>query len=604
MHVKTIVGITMTLLLATGLFAAFPIIGSPGWDGEIHIAVVGPRGWVQMEGLWVGTTIAADLVNLGPNGVDDGGDGDDGIVVGGSNYKIVLKDVDSHAVPTPEPTLGWADLLAALEPPFSADFVIGGFRTECVAPMVANFKTYAKNKNDTTGRAPIWFICGASTDELIDHPDTVTYPDTVRSDYLRGRYMFRNTPMNGTSLFKQLGLGILRSYVLPSRLFPMYGAPVKTYIIAEDLTWTLGMCIALAGNDFFPSPPYPVYPSPPSPFSVLGPQCDVVGVARTNPATGEGIDAAFDQIDSLNARLIIHLYSALTGVQVLTTYRDRLTNAVMVGINVESQRQEFWNTSSQKCEYEAFLNTLGTQTNVNPTASPLSTEELWWEYYDQSDDILTAFYGAPTAKSYPVYTMWGSYGVIMELDTIIEGHGAWPISTDHNVNPDLVSLIEQYDETTNGIVGKFKYTGPNPNYPYLGTGGNPTGKGTLHDLYCHPEIYTPNWPTGYVRSLITQWQLNSTGGGEAQVIWPQDQAYSRRYQIPDWVYDLETDLSFDGLVDIDDVMMPALGFGAVPGSPKWDIEADFSADGLIDIDDVIVVALDFGEFAPVWPLPM
>jgi hypothetical protein len=601
MKVKTIVGITMTLFLVTGLFAALPIIASPGWDGEIHIAVVGPRGWCQMEGLWVGTNIAADLINLGPNGVDDGGDGDDGIVVGGSNYKVVLKDVDSHAVPTPEPTLGWADLLAALEPPFSADFVIGGFRTECVAPMVAEFKTYAKNKNDTTGRAPIWIIAGASTDELIDHPDTVTYPDTVRSDYLRGRYVFRNTPMNGTTLFKQLGLGILRSYILPNRLFPMYGAPVKTYIIAEDLTWTASMCYALAGSDWYPYPGVP--PSPPSPYSFLGTQCEVVGIARTNPATGAGIAAAFDDIDDLNARLIIHIYSAVTGVQVATTYRDRLTNAVMVGINVESQRQEFWNTSDNKCEYESFLNTLGTQTNINPTASPLSTAELWSEYYDQSDDILTAFYGTPTGKSYPVYTMWGAYGAMMELDTIIEAHGAWPISTDHNVNPDLVSLIEQYDETTNGIVGNFKYTGPNSNYPYLGTGGNPTGKGTLHDLYCHAEVYTPTWPTGYSRSLITQWQ-NRSGEGEAAVIWPQDQAYSKRYQIPPWVYDLETDLTFNGVVDLADVMIPAIIFGSQPGFPNWNIEADFTADGLVDLQDIIVIAVAFGAYAPTWPLPM
>jgi len=596
MKAKTVTGIMMTMLLATTLLAFVPIRGSPGWDGEIHIAVVGPQGWIQWDGQWVGCVLARDLVNLGPNGVDNGGDGDDGIVIGGLNYKVVLQPVDSAAVPEPNPTQGWTNLKAALDAPFSADYVIGGFRTECVGPMRLNFIDYADNKNDTTGYAPIWYIAGASTDELIDCGGTGKCGGTcTRCNYGKGRYMFRNTPMNGTYLFKQLGLGIIRSYVLPSRLYPMYGSgsqgPVKTALVMEDLTWTYGMMFALAGNGtgalpgsvYFPTipgvGPNPYY-SPPSPYSVLGPQAQVVAVHRTHPLTPDFI-SVFNNIDAKNARLIIQIYSAVTGVDFITTYKDRNTNAVCVGINVESQMQEFWEEHDGKNEYETFLASLGTRTNISPDAEPLSTVELWDLYKLRSGAILTEFWGTTQPSTCPIYTMWGAYDTIISLDETLETQSSWPIKADT-----LIPLTEQTDRL--GVLGKFKYTGPSGRY---------------HDVYCHTECLTKSWPVGYVRSHITQWQ-EVGGEGTMVVVFPQDQDFSRRYRIPPWVYDLETDLTYDGLVDIDDVMIPALAFGAVPGMPIWNIEADFTADGLVDIDDVIVVALTFGDYHTPWPLPM
>ena len=577
MKLKAFTGIMMTLFLVTALFAAIPIRAHPGWDGEIHIAVVGPKGWIQWDGQWVGAVIARDLVNLGPNGVDDGGDGDDGVVLSnGDNLKIVLTDVDTHAVPTPRPDLGWAELFAALEDPFRADFVIGGFRTECVAPMRLDFIDYAKNEYEgggirPAGYAPLWFIAGASTTELINCGGTGACGGTCTlCDYSRGRYMFRNTPMNGTTLLLQVGAGVLRNYVLPTRLFPLYQKPVKTALVLEDLTWTNAIMYALAGSDWFPYPGVP--PSPPSPYSILGTQCEVVTIHRTDPVSPD-MEAVFNDIDAKDVRLIIQIYSALTGVDFITTYRDRLTNAVCVGINVESQQQEFWDKVAGKCEYETFLASVGTRCNVNPDAEPLSTIEFWDEYKARSGDIL----GKPS--TYPIYTAWGTYDAIIAWDEVIEAHGSWPIPTDT-----LIPLFEQTDRL--GILGKFKYTGPN---------------GIYHDMYCSKDCYSPTWPTGRVRSLIPQWQ--EAGSGELRVIFPQDQPYSRRYQVPPWVYELETDLTYNGVVDIADVMIPAIAFGAYPGLPEWNVEADFTADGLVDIADVIKVAIHFGDFVKVFPLP-
>jgi hypothetical protein len=55
------------------------------------------------------------------------------------------------------------------------------------------------------------------------------------------------------------------------------------------------------------------------------------------------------------------------------------------------------------------------------------------------------------------------------------------------------------------------------------------------------------------------------------------------------------DITGDGLVDIDDVMIPALAFGAVPGDPHWNPIADLTGDDLVDIDDVMIPALAFGD---------
>jgi len=61
------------------------------------------------------------------------------------------------------------------------------------------------------------------------------------------------------------------------------------------------------------------------------------------------------------------------------------------------------------------------------------------------------------------------------------------------------------------------------------------------------------------------------------------------------VFTFLADLNGDGVVDIDDVMIPALAFGSYPGHPNWNLTADLTGDELVDIDDVILVALRFGE---------
>jgi hypothetical protein len=61
---------------------------------------------------------------------------------------------------------------------------------------------------------------------------------------------------------------------------------------------------------------------------------------------------------------------------------------------------------------------------------------------------------------------------------------------------------------------------------------------------------------------------------------------------------INPDLTGDKIVDIDDVIIPALAFATTPGDPRWNEVADVNKDGLVDIDDVIIIALKFGTVLP------
>lgn len=587
MKAKAFTGIMLTLFLVATLFTAIPIKAQQQY---INIAVVGPQGWIQWDGIWVGCVLARDLIN-------DAG----GIKIGATNYLIKLKAVDSHAVPEPEPAAGWAELLAALEPPFSADFVIGGFRTECVAPMRLNFLQYAKAKA-ATGKAPIWIIAGASTDELIDCDGTGACGGTcVRCNYDLGRYIFRVTPMCGTWLFKQIA-AVLRGWILPLKLGPIYGGtvvgqdagagnvpvwanPVKAFVVAEDLTWTLSMGGALVGSDWVPWIPYP---SPPSPYSVLGPNVQIVGYARSHALT-PNFEPIFDDIDATGAHLIIHIYSAVTGIDFIKTWKERETDAVCVGINVESQMYEFYDKVGGKCEYESFLATVGTRTNLNPNAKPLDTAELWDLYKEKSGEILSAFWGSPMPSTCPIYTMWGAYDAIIAMNETLPLLGTWPASAD--------ALIAQFEATERtGVVGKFRYSD-------LVEGA---GDGKGHDVYMTDEALSPSWTEGWVRSHIPQWQ-----NGLLEVVWPRDQPFSRRYKVPPWMYSLaETDVAGaagppfgpNGIVYYEDMGFLAAAWLTKHGVTGWNIEVDMDNNGVINIFDAGRIAKDWNKQVSL-PLP-
>jgi len=568
---KVFVGIALTFLMASLVFSSLPVVKSS--PATIQIGVIGPKGWIQWDGLWEAAQMAAYEINA------------TGGILGA--HPIQLIDIDEHAADF-RPDLGIQEAIAALDgTKASCQFFVGGFRTECVIPIREAVMDFA----NATGR-PIWFIAGSATDSIIDCGVGVC-TKCVRCNYARYKYMFRVTPMNSTILFKQFAM-FLRTYVILKKLAPMYGsytgvtipitpthpyeekvyAPkVKTYIVAENLAWADVMVKCLVGNVtypfLYPGVPNP-YPPPPSPYSVLGPNAIIVGEKRPSAtATTTDLLPIFegaDGIDATGARLIIHIFSAIAGTNFITLYGTRQTDAVPVGINVESQMQEFWAAVFGKCEYESFLASVGTRTPIVPG----KTDKFWDDYKAKWGHC-------------PIYTAWGAYDSIIALNETIGAVGSWPLTCGQLIVP-----IETTDRT--GLLGRFCYTG---------------AAGNRHDVYCDVFCLTSRWPitNRYVRAQIPQWQA-VIGGGEMKVCWPQDQPYSRKYRIPPWMYTwADWDLNFDGIIDIEDIYRCALAYGSVPGHERWDLESDVNTDGIVDIEDIYAIALRYGRMAPTWPLP-
>jgi signal transduction histidine kinase len=50
-------------------------------------------------------------------------------------------------------------------------------------------------------------------------------------------------------------------------------------------------------------------------------------------------------------------------------------------------------------------------------------------------------------------------------------------------------------------------------------------------------------------------------------------------------------LNHVNIVDIYDIVIVGLAFGATPSDPKWDIRADLNSDGLVDIFDIVVLGI-------------
>jgi hypothetical protein len=461
-----------------------------------------------------------------------------GINIGGTMHNIVLKFEDEHAYPTPSPT----DAAAAMEKLITVDgcdYIIGGFRTECTQAMIEVAADYG---------VP-FIINGASTSELIS--------DTVGVDYARYKYLHRVNPVNSTVLFQTIA-GFVGYYLLPYKLLSLYGhnlwtgAPnpqVRVAVITEDLEWTLVM------HEYLTNPA--IYPS------VLGPYANVTYAGRIPDGTTDCSPWLQGVIDN-DCRLLIHVFSGVTGVPFITQWSAMDVEAVPLGINVMGQLSTHWGTTDGACKYESFLAFGGTRTPIIPG----KTEVFWDDFYD-----LTG--------AWPLYTAWGAYDGIYGLKETFEAIDS--------MDKDAWVAYNEAGNTRTGLNGVFKYT-------------------ALHDVFSNEP--GPVWTQGYVRAFLSQWVAEPTQYIGQNVVSPVDQPFSRRLQLPDWMYPISSDFNFDGIVDITDAIILAGVFGSGPEADppdmvKWltnnGLESDVVVDGVIDIFDAVALA---GEFGSEIPLPM
>ena len=382
---------------------------------------------------------------------------------------------------------------------------------------------------------------------LINGAATTWLLQNVTTNYARYKYAFRVNPINDSMLLPTI-TNYLKDYLIPERLLPMCGhdGKVKFAVLTEDLDWTLAIHYALTTPAYY--------------IPMLGPNVTLAYQARVPYTTTDFSDPYFNTIKAQNIHLVLHIFSGAEGTTFTIDFVDDAVPAIAVGINVMAQLQTHWGATGGKAEIEAILNSVGTRTVIIPGVS-----DVFW-------DTFTASY---SGGGWPIYTAIGAYGGLYAIAQAIEYSDAF---------------------TNDAIVTGLESIPPRQ---------TPTGMSSFtsaHDLLCTSTGAYQGGDTN-VRALMVQWQASGTYG-EQRVVSPVDKPYSRRFKIPTDLYEFaDTDLNFDGKVNILDAINLAAAFGTEPGDAKWNLEADVKINGRINILDAIALASEFGGKAAVWPIP-
>ncbi len=397
----------------------------------IKIGVIGPMQFVQGEHHWYGATMARDKINAAG-----------GVTIDGEKYTIELIKTDSNEMLSPTDAATAMERLITVD---KADFVVGGFRTEAVFPMqdiAMEYKT-------------IFLGCGAATYELNTR---------LAEDYDTFKYWFRVTPFHSKNLVaNSLATLGLAGAIMQGGLG--LEGPLKVAILGEGAQWADDMVAAYEAY-------VPV---------MLG--MEVVGTWRPSP-TATDLTAELTAIEASGAHFILTIISGPIGIPYAKGLGELEIPAASVGINVEAQKDGFWDATGGYGEYETTLNTY---------AEGIAVTEYTIPFFDAFMDE----YGQT-----PTYNA-GTYDAILLLAEAIERAGT----------------LE-----SDAVVVELKKT------DFVGTGGRITFTGEDADNP-HDVVYGP----GFVTGLATQWQ-----DGEMKAIWPwgwNDITYEGtvQWQIPDRV---------------------------------------------------------------------
>ncbi len=387
------------------------VMSFSAWGRTIKIGVIGPMNFVQGKGHWNGAIMAAEEINARG-----------GVQVGNEKMKIELVKADSNEF------LSVTDATNAMERLMTqdkVDFVVGGFRTEAVLPMQDIAMDYKK----------IFIGCGAATKSICDR---------VAENYSRYKYWFRGTPFNERYLvatsFAHLG-------VAGATIKNELKVPVKCAIVAEKATWAEGMVKAAEAT-----------------IPKMG--FELVGVWRPSPVATD-VTAELSAIQKSGANLIFTIFSSSVGITFARQAGELKVPAVQVGINVEAQKDGFWEATKGMGNYVFTMNTYIRGIEYNELTKPFVED-----YYKRFGEV-------------PTYTADTHTAIVQGLVPSIEATGSL----------DSDKLVAHMESRGEYLVpsGKVKYE--------KDAQGRPT-----HDL---------TWGPGYLTSLGGQWQ-----DGKFLGVWP------------------------------------------------------------------------------------
>jgi branched-chain amino acid transport system substrate-binding protein len=403
----------------------------------IKIGVIGPMNFTQGQGHWNGATMAAEEINA-----------KGGVMVGQKKMMIELVKADSNEF------ISLTDATNAMERLMTqskVDFVVGGFRTEAVMAMQDIAMDYKK----------IFIGCGAA------HPELCL---RVAKDYNKYKYFFRGTPFNSMFLVQTsfIHLGTVGAILKQSLGLPQ----VKVAVVGEKAIWTEPMIKAAEGT-----------------IPKMG--MEVAGVWQPSDKATD-VTAELSAIQRSGAHIIFTMFSASVGITFARQAGELKVPAVQVGINVEAQKDGFWQATQGMGNYLMTLNTYARGVEYNEMTAPFV------------DTYVKRFNETPTynADTYAAI----KYAIVPALEK------TGTLDADK-----LVAFMENDEHMVpSGKVGYLKDAEGRP----------------LHEL---------RWGPGYLTSLGVQWQ-----DGELKGVWPNKWKATPEapeitykgivpYKIPPWV---------------------------------------------------------------------
>lgn len=398
------------ILSVCALFAASAVQAQ-----TIKIAILGPMAFVQGEHHWNGAEMARDEINKAG-----------GVNVGGRRMQIELVRADTNEIASVPDATNAIERVITRD---KVDFLIGGFRSEAVLAMQEVAMDYKK----------LFLGVGAAHSKL---------GLNVEQNYERYKYWFRVSPTKDVDLARTL-FAVLGSIGAQIRADLKTDTP-KVAILAEKAVWTEGLVAAAQKT-----------------LPAL--KMEVVGLWQPS-AVATDVTAELSAIDRAGAHIVFTMLSGPVGISVGRQMGERNMKAVAWGINVEGQKEEFWQAAAGKAQ---FVSTLDTYSLVEYTPKTIPFVQAYQARF----------------KKFPTYTA-ATYDAIMLLKDAIEKTGS--------TNADgIVAHIEKVEHVGTGSVATFD---------------------KRHDLV---------WAVGKTSGIAVQWQ-----DGKKVPFWPPQVKGMQPFKMP------------------------------------------------------------------------
>jgi branched-chain amino acid transport system substrate-binding protein len=244
-----------------------------------------------------------------------------GIQVGNKKMKIQLIKADSNEF------INVTDATNAMERLITrdkVDFIVGGFRTEAVLAMQ---DIAMENKK-------IFIGVGSAHNEPCNR---------VAKDYKTYKYWFRGSPINSTFLVQTafIHLGTIGAILRQSLNIPK----VKVAAVFEKAMWA-----------------DPMVPAAEATIPKMG--MELVGVWRPSDKATD-VTAELSAIQRSEAHIIFTMFSASVGITFPRQAGELKIPAIQVGINVEAQKDGFWQATQGMGNYVTTLNTYARGVEIN-----------------------------------------------------------------------------------------------------------------------------------------------------------------------------------------------------------------------------------------------